>query len=56
MNEERDFNHLRTNQVQISQGIAMGFDQIERRLDHIREQLIEMKAYLIQNQGTVRGE
>ena len=55
LNEERDFNHLRNNQIQISQGIATGFDEIERRLDHLREHVIEIKAYLIQNQGN-RGE
>ncbi|MEH2287176.1 hypothetical protein [Nostoc sp.] len=50
LNEERDFNHLRNNQIQISQGIATGFDELERRLDHLRELLIEIKSYLIRNQ------
>ncbi|MEH2066976.1 MAG: hypothetical protein V7K47_02190 [Nostoc sp.] len=52
LNEERDFNHLRNNQIQISQGVATGFDEVERRLDHLRELLIEIKAYLIRNQRT----
>ncbi len=56
LNEERDFNHLRNNQMQISQGIATGFDEIERRLDHLREQMAEIKAYLIRTQGTIRSE
>ena len=56
LNEERDFNHLRNNQVQISQGIATGFDEIERRLDHLRELLIETKAYFIRNQRSTHEE
>ncbi|MEH2312344.1 MAG: hypothetical protein V7K35_13315 [Nostoc sp.] len=56
LNEERDFNHLRNNQVQISQGIATGFDEIERRLDHLRELLTEIKAYLIRNQRSTHEE
>ena len=55
LNDERDFNHLRNNQVQISQGIATGFDEIERKINNLREHVIEIKAYLIQNQGN-RGE
>lgn len=51
VNEERDFNHLRENQKQISQGIAMGFDEIERRLEHINQQVTEIKAWLIRNQA-----
>ena len=56
VNEQRDFNHLRNNQVQISQGIVSGFDEIERKLDYLREQVNEIKAYLIRNQSTPRGE
>ncbi|MEH1933874.1 MAG: hypothetical protein V7L14_09110 [Nostoc sp.] len=56
VNEERDFNHLRNNQLQISQGIATGFDENERKLDHLRELVIEIKAYLIQRQGAIHGE
>ncbi len=56
VNEQRDFNHLRNNQVQISQGIATGFDEIERKLDHLLEQVGEIKAWLIRNQGTIRSE
>ncbi|MEH2378297.1 MAG: hypothetical protein V7K27_05235 [Nostoc sp.] len=56
VNEERDFNHLRNNQIQISQGIATGFNEVEGKLDHLREQMIEIKAYLIKNQGAIHGE
>ncbi|MEH2261039.1 hypothetical protein [Nostoc sp.] len=56
LNDERDFNHLRNNQIQISQGIATGFNEIESRLDHLCELGIEMKAYLIRNQRSTREE
>lgn len=49
VNEERDFVHLRNNQLQISSGITTGFNEIERRLDSIREEQGEIKAYLIRN-------
>ena len=55
-NEERDFNHLRNNQLQISQGIATGFKDIEVSLDNLSRQLTEIKAWLIRNQSTPRGE
>ncbi|MHC5735087.1 hypothetical protein [Nostoc sp.] len=56
VNDERDFNHLRNNQIQISQGIATGFKDIEAGLDHLSEQVSEIKAWLIRNQGTVHSE
>ena len=56
VNDERNLNHLLGNQKQITDGIATGFRDIERELAHIREQIGELKAYLIQNQNTVRGE
>lgn len=56
VNDERNLNHLLGNQKQITEGIATGFKDIERELAHIREQIGELKAYLIQNQTTVRGE
>lgn len=66
-NEERDFNHLRNNQIQISQGIATGFKDIEASLvdgfkdtesniDELKGLLIEIKSWLIRNQGTTHGE
>lgn len=66
-NEERDFNHLRNNQIQISQGIATGFKDIETSLatgfkdievslNNLSQQLIKIEAWLIRNQGTIRGE
>lgn len=56
VNEERDFNHLRNNQIQISQGIATGFKDIEAGLDHLSLQVSEIKAWLIRNQGSIRSE
>lgn len=47
VNDERDFLHLRNNQLQISDGIAHGFGEMEHRLDYLRQELIEIKAYLI---------
>jgi hypothetical protein len=47
LNEERDFNHLKKNQEQISDGIAHGFDGIEEVLEDLMRQLLEIKAYLI---------
>ncbi|BCL34251.1 hypothetical protein [Nostoc sp. MS1] len=44
---ERDFNHLKNNQKDISDGIAMGFDEIERRFDYVDKELIELKSWLI---------
>ena len=51
VNEARDFNHLLNNQKQISQGIATGFDQVEEKVDHLRELMLKIEAYLIRNQG-----
>lgn len=45
--EKRDFNHLRNNQLQISQGIAAGFKDIEGSLDQLHQQIVEIKAWLI---------
>lgn len=56
VNEERDFNHLRNNQIQISQGIATGFKDIEITLDQLSQQVAEIKAWLIRNQGTIHNE
>lgn len=44
---ERDFNHLKNNQKDISDGIAMGFDEIDRRFDQVDRELIEIKSWLI---------
>ncbi|MEH2211896.1 hypothetical protein [Nostoc sp.] len=56
VNEERDFNHLRNNQIQISQGVATGFKDIEFALAQLSQQVTEIKAWLIRNQGTLHGE
>ena len=56
LNEERDFNHLRNNQMQISQGLATGFDHIEEKIDHLKELMLRVEAYLIRNQGTNHHE
>ncbi|MEH2278920.1 MAG: hypothetical protein V7K40_30065 [Nostoc sp.] len=63
VNEARDFNHLLGNQKQISQGITLGFkdieegltsglEGIEERIEHLRELMLKIEAYLIRNQGT----
>ena len=65
-NEERDFNHLRNNQIQISQGIASGFKDIESSLvtgfkdtksstDELKGLSNEIKSWLIRKDAT-RGE
>ncbi|MHC5737471.1 hypothetical protein [Nostoc sp.] len=56
VNEERDFNHLRNNQIQISQGIATGFKDIESALDQLSDKVTKIEAWLIRNQGTVHSE
>ena len=56
VNEVRDFNHLLGNQKQISQGIATGFNDIEEKIDNLRELMLKIEAYLIRNQGTNHHE
>jgi hypothetical protein len=46
---ERDFNHLRGNQQNISDGIAHGFDDIEAKLAVIDRNLIEVKIWIMRN-------
>ncbi|MEH2331575.1 hypothetical protein [Nostoc sp.] len=52
VNEVRDFNHLLGNQKQISQGITTGFNEIEEKIDSLRELMLKIEAYLIRNQST----
>jgi hypothetical protein len=47
LNEKRDFNHLVNNQIQISDGIALGFKDVEEMLNDLIKELLEIKAYLI---------
>ena len=47
LNDKRDFNHLVNNQIQISGGIADGFKDLEKMLDDLIRELLEIKAYLI---------
>ncbi|MCC5620663.1 hypothetical protein [Nostoc sp. CHAB 5715] len=47
LNDKRDFNHLVNNQIQISDGIANGFKDLEKMLDDLIKELLEIKAYLI---------
>ncbi|BBD66329.1 hypothetical protein NIES4072_64020 [Nostoc commune NIES-4072] len=44
---ERDFNHLKNNQKQITDNIAFGFREIDERFDRTDRDLLEIKAYLI---------
>jgi hypothetical protein len=46
---ERDFNHLRNNQQNISDGISDGFDDIEAKLAVIDRNLIEVKIWIMRN-------
>jgi hypothetical protein len=46
---ERDFNHLRNNQQNISDGIAHGFDDIESKLNTISRDLLEIKIWIMRN-------
>ena len=56
VNEVRDFNHFLGNQKQILQGITMGFDGVEDKIDELRELMLKIEAYLIRNQGTNHHE
>ncbi|MEH2246400.1 hypothetical protein [Nostoc sp.] len=56
VNEARDFNHLLNNQRQISEGIATGFDDVEEKIDHLKELMLRVESYLIRNQGTNHHE
>ncbi|MEH1811925.1 MAG: hypothetical protein V7K26_03685 [Nostoc sp.] len=47
VNEERDFVHLRNNQKDISNGVALGFNEMDRRFDNVDRELLEQKAWLI---------
>ncbi|WGV25964.1 hypothetical protein [Halotia branconii] len=48
---KRDFEHIRNNQLQISQGIVKGFKEIEEKLDYQDKELGEIKAWLIRNRN-----
>ncbi|MEH2283342.1 MAG: hypothetical protein V7K90_18755 [Nostoc sp.] len=49
LNEKRDFNHLVNNQIDISRGIATGFDDLEHQVREVDNQVREIKAYVIRN-------
>ena len=49
LNEKRDFNHLINNQIDISRGIATGFDDLEHQVREVDNQIREIKAYMIRN-------
>ncbi len=51
---ERDFNHLRNNQSQISDGIADGFEEMDRRFDTLDRDLLEIKAWMIRGRPVDR--
>lgn len=44
---ERDFNHLKNNQLSISDGIVTGFKDIESSIDRIEKEIVELKAWFI---------
>lgn len=49
LNEKRDFNHLLNNQIDISRGIATGFNDLEDQLREVDNEVREIKAYMIRN-------
>jgi len=51
---QRDFGHLQNNQKQISDGLAHGFDEMERRFDIVDRELLRIEAYLIQSKAADR--
>lgn len=44
---ERDFNHIKNNQLQISEGIGILTKDLDNRLDDIDKTLIEIKSYIV---------
>lgn len=44
---ERDFNHLKNNQRQISDSIAICLKDMDTRFDRVDRDLLEIKAYII---------
>ena len=51
----RDFNHLRNNQQQMTDAILRGFEDIEDKLDRLKGETLEIKAYLI-NKNIYRND
>lgn len=43
---ERDFNHLRNNQKQMGDGIAMIAKDMDSRFDSLEKTLVEIKAFM----------
>lgn len=50
---ERDFNHLRNNQQNISEGIAHGFDDIEAKLNTMARDLLEIKIWIMRTKKQI---
>lgn len=46
--QQRDMQHLIGNIKQLSSGVTQGFDHIENEVNDLKIQIIEIKAYLIQ--------
>lgn len=46
---KRDFEHLKNNQLQISEAITNGFDEIEDRFNILHREMTEIKAYFIRS-------
>ncbi|MBN3882122.1 MULTISPECIES: hypothetical protein [unclassified Nostoc] len=44
---KRDFEHLKGNQKDISTGIALGFDEMEKRFDALDRDILEIKAHIV---------
>jgi nitrogen fixation-related uncharacterized protein len=56
LNEKRDFNHLVNNQHDISSGLATGFNELEHQIREVDNQVREIKAYMIRNNGGNKTE
>ncbi|MEH2305418.1 hypothetical protein [Nostoc sp.] len=52
---QRDFEHLKGNLKQMSDGIVDGFDEMENRFDGIDKELLRIEAYLIHPKPSDRG-
>ncbi|MFK0730926.1 MAG: hypothetical protein ACIWVG_07105, partial [Gloeotrichia echinulata HAB0833] len=53
---ERDFAHLKRNQESISEGIDHLLTELDRRLDTIERDILEIKSCLSHNQKLSRGD
>lgn len=53
---ERDFNHIKNNLEQISDGISHEFKDLNDRFDDVDKELLRIEAYLIRCKPTVEPD